>query len=50
VRVIHRLLDILHRDEPEQLEIVVDDEQLLDAPLVQQAPRFLAADTRRDGR
>lgn len=44
VRVAMRLLDVLHRDEADAAILVVDDEQLLDAIVMQQALGFFAVD------
>jgi hypothetical protein len=42
--IVGRLLDVLHGDEAAQAQVVVDDEQLLDAVRVQDVLRLLEAD------
>ena len=44
-----RLLDVLHRDQADAAVLVVDDQQLLDAVLVQQALGLLLSTLSRDG-
>ena len=46
---VRRLLNILHCDQPAQLELVIDDQNLLDAVFVQQALDFLCPGTFLDG-
>ena len=43
-RVELRLLDVLHGDQPDAIVVGVDDQQLLDAVLMQQALGFVLAD------
>ncbi len=43
------LLDVLDRDQPDAAIVVVDDEQLLDAMLVQQPLRLIEPDILPDG-
>ncbi len=45
-----RLLDILDRDQTDAMAVVVDHQQLLDPPLVQQPARFFLAGAERHGR
>ena len=45
-----RLLDILDGDQPDAVVVLVDHQQLLDPPLVEDAPRFLLAGPERDRR
>jgi hypothetical protein len=44
VRVGHRLLDVLHRDQPDAAILVVDDEQLFDPVLMEQALGVVLSD------
>ncbi len=44
VRMVLGLLDVLHRDQPDAMIALVDDDQLLDAVLMQQAFGLLAVD------
>ena len=44
-----RLLDVLDGDEADAAPVIVDDEQLLDAALVQQAARLVLAGAQRHG-
>ena len=50
LRVIHCLLNILDRNQPDTVVIRIDHQQFFDPPLVQQPPCFFLTDTRRNGR
>ena len=49
VRMLGRLLDVLDRHQPDAAVVLVDDDELLDAVLMQQPPRLVLADALADG-